>query len=638
MNDFLSTDSLVMALFNSLWQGFLVYIALHLLFYISRIHSAHVRYALGQVSLVLLFGWILMTYRAGLAPLAGDYGNMNPPFFTGTLEALPAIAEQGPMTALDWVQNNSLYVVYAWLFGVVIFMTRFFGSLFYVNRMNRQAYAVEDPLRLTLEKLRKGLNIKRKVVLKLSDQIAVPLTSRVFKPIILLPASLITSLSPRQIEVILLHELAHIKRYDYLINLLQHVVEMLFFFNPFVWLLSDLIRRERECCCDDMVVRSFHDKATYVKTLTHLEEARWKPPHSALAFTGGRKVLLDRVKRIMEGRPPAAGLRHGILLITVMALTGFTVYKFNLPSAGGKTVMGGDYTEQPAKTPTHITTGGIAGSKQAVAGIDHRVLARMTSPGDTIILDPTSSIEQDLVEKIKERFPTFYLQNKEEFEQVVLELHLASREEELQALLENQKNVQEERLKIFAQEHEEMQRLEQEMARQLSQQNLQKNVQIKKELAQRRYEELKAIEEELGRMKAQLQAQTKLVEQESLLKYQLRAMELELQAAQRMLELKLQEKRAQADHDRLTEHEKVKESLYNELALELIRDGYFTKKEKIKALSFPKDGDIIINGKKIKEKHKEKYRKIKNKYLKGDLVKVDDGTRKMKEKEKQRKQ
>ena len=115
-------------------------------------------------------------------------------------------------------------------------------------------------------------------------------------------------------------------------------------------------------------------------------------------------------------------------------------------------------------------------------------------------------------------------------------------------------------------------------------------------------------------------------------------MELELKAAQRMLELELQEKQAQADHDRLTEHEKVKESLYNELALELIRDGYFTKKEKIKALSFPKDGDIIINGKKIKEKHKEKYRKIKNKYLKGDLVKVDGGTGKIKEKEKQRKE
>ena len=641
MNDFLSIDSLVMALLNSLWQGFLIYMALHLLFYVSRIRSAQVKYTLGQVSLILLFAWIVVTYREGLGPMPDGVGNTGTPFFTGTLETLPAIIEQGPMTALDWIQKNSLYAAYAWFFGVAIFMTRFMGSLFYVNRINRQAYAAGDSPCFTLEKLRKGLNIKRKVSLKLSDQIEVPLVNRIFKPIILLPASLITSLSPRQIELILLHELAHIKRYDYVVNLLQHTLEVLLYFNPFVWLLSDLVRREREYCCDDMVVRSFHDKVTYVKTLAYLEEARLRPVHSALALTGGKKGLLDRVKRIMERRPPAAGLRHGVFLVMIMVLTSFTVYKFNLPTARVKTVPGVGQAEQQTKAPTagsNITTGGLAGYQQAVKRVNPGFLAAMTLAGDTVILDHANSTEQGLVKKIKERFPTFYLQNEEEFERMVLELHLAAKEEKLQVLFENQEKVKEERLKIVAQEHEEIQRLEREMARQLAQQNLQEDVQTEKEVTQRRYEEVRAIEEELSIMKARLQEQTEMFEQESLLKHQLRAMELELQAEQGILELKLQEKYAQANRDEFTQREKAKKSLYNALELELIRDGYFTKREKIKTLFFPKDGNIMINGKKIKEKHKEKYKEIKNNYLEGDIVKSSSGPVKTKKKEKRSKQ
>ena len=132
------------------------------------------------------------------------------------------------------------------------------------------------------------------------------------KPVVLLPASALAALSPQQLEAILAHELAHIRRHDYLVNLLQTLVETLLFYHPAVWWLSRRIRIERENCCDDLAVSLCGDPVAYANALADLESLRSETApthHIAMAATGG--ALLQRVRRLLgapsshSGRGPA---------------------------------------------------------------------------------------------------------------------------------------------------------------------------------------------------------------------------------------------------------------------------------------------------------------------------------------------
>jgi len=109
--------------------------------------------------------------------------------------------------------------------------------------------------------------VLKKVSLYFSEHVQIPLTIGYFKPIIIFPIALINNLDTEQVEAILMHELAHIKRHDYLLNILQCIMETILCFNPFVWLISKIIRQEREYCCDDMVMEEEYNNFTYSKAL-----------------------------------------------------------------------------------------------------------------------------------------------------------------------------------------------------------------------------------------------------------------------------------------------------------------------------------------------------------------------------------
>src|SRR5687768_2508429 len=118
------------------------------------------------------------------------------------------------------------------------------------------------------------------------------------RPVILLPASALTGLTTSQLELILAHELAHVRRFDYLVNLLQTIVETLLFYHPAVWWVSGRIRLEREHCCDDAAVAACGDVLSYARALTELEGLRGAMPALAMAATGGS--LTERVRRLVD--------------------------------------------------------------------------------------------------------------------------------------------------------------------------------------------------------------------------------------------------------------------------------------------------------------------------------------------------
>ena len=190
-------------------------------------------------------------------------------------------------------------VLFVWCFGATLFMLRMVGGWWYVSRLQAEATPLPNEWHKVLQYLAQQLKINSVVSLAQSTRIHAPIVIGFIKPVVLIPAGMISGLSTEQIETIFIHELAHIRRHDYLINLMQSFVEALFFFNPFVWMLSGTIRREREYCCDDTVLIKGNPLA-YAHALARLEEARLSKAMFALALAENKNQLLNRIKRIME--------------------------------------------------------------------------------------------------------------------------------------------------------------------------------------------------------------------------------------------------------------------------------------------------------------------------------------------------
>ena len=123
-------------------------------------------------------------------------------------------------------------------------------------------------------------------------------------------------------EAIILHEISHIKRNDYLVNLFVSLIETILFFNPFVVLLGKIIKKERENCCDDFVLQYQYDRHSYASALLVLEQSREQQFRLALTATSGRKQLLFRIKRIMEVKNSNDGLNYGQKLLALLLSTG----------------------------------------------------------------------------------------------------------------------------------------------------------------------------------------------------------------------------------------------------------------------------------------------------------------------------
>ncbi len=160
--------------------------------------------------------------------------------------------------------------------------------------------------------------VSRPVRLLKSTLVQVPSVIGVLRPVILLPVGAFTGLSPDQIEAILAHELAHIKRYDYLVNIVQSVIEILFFYHPAVWWVSHRIRVERENCCDDIAASVCGDPETYVRTLVVLEEARCPAPVLSVAANGGSLVL--RVQRLVSEERKGHGGSGWESVVTILVV------------------------------------------------------------------------------------------------------------------------------------------------------------------------------------------------------------------------------------------------------------------------------------------------------------------------------
>ncbi|MEQ1904781.1 MAG: M56 family metallopeptidase [Pirellulaceae bacterium] len=212
-----------------------------------------------------------------------------------TANPVPA---QSEVTWRETLSASFPYFVVLWCAGVLVLSLRLLGGLWRVRQWRRGGVAIESPeLIMLVTRLGKKLGLTRRFDLLESASAAVPAVIGWIKPAVIVPTSLLSGLTTAELESLLAHELAHIRRHDYLVNLLQTVIETLLFYHPAIWWLSGVVRCERENCCDDLAVEVCGNKLDFVRALARMEELRCGEPGLALSARGGS--LLGRVERLV---------------------------------------------------------------------------------------------------------------------------------------------------------------------------------------------------------------------------------------------------------------------------------------------------------------------------------------------------
>ena len=187
-----------------------------------------------------------------------------------------------------------------WLAGVCLLTLRAFAGWWRLDRLRRSAQiAVPATVQRGFEKVAQQLRLAHSVSLHISDEVFSPLAMGIWRAAVIIPVSAVASLPPDQLEAVLAHELAHIRRWDYIGNLLQTAIECLFFFHPAVWWMSRRTRDLREMCCDEVAARTCIDPGIYAEALLHLEERRADRLQPAVALHGNGGNLLNRIRRVM---------------------------------------------------------------------------------------------------------------------------------------------------------------------------------------------------------------------------------------------------------------------------------------------------------------------------------------------------
>ena len=286
------------ALLNSVWQMGLLWVMFLLLTACMRKMTAQMKHSLAVLLLGIGFCWFAIT-------LAGEYLTYSEhPFFVNISQA-----DAKPETLFGFygllsksIEVSLPYLSMLYLAGTIFLFFRFAAQYRYTNFIcSQNIHKPSASIRIYVQQIAERMGIKKEIHVWLSELVDTPMTIGFLKPVILMPIASVNGLSIQQVEAILLHELSHIRRNDYLVNLLITSVDILLFFNPFSKLFVRSIRKEREHSCDDLVMQFEYSAHAYASALLSIEQKRVMKLTLAMAATGkNNQLLLDRVKRILK--------------------------------------------------------------------------------------------------------------------------------------------------------------------------------------------------------------------------------------------------------------------------------------------------------------------------------------------------
>lgn len=238
---------------------------------------------------------------------------------------------------VDLCNRNANNIVLLWIVVVGIRSLQLIAGLNGLRRLRRTAdFSIAPAWAGFIAGLKRKAGVRQAIRLAESAAVKVPMVMGHFKPLILVPMGLMAALPVDELEAILLHEIAHIRRKDYLVNLLQRIAENIFFFNPAIWWLSSLIRTEREHCCDDITLTQVNSKKHYINALVSCQEYVLDAPAYAVALNGGKNNLLQRVKRMVSSRNASLNLMEKSLLSVCLVLSILLIVALSANPAKGK--------------------------------------------------------------------------------------------------------------------------------------------------------------------------------------------------------------------------------------------------------------------------------------------------------------
>lgn len=329
-------EALGWALVHALWQFSIIWLLAALLLRLTRAYTAKIRYGIAVASLFLCllsfagtFMWQLQQQPATAISMEEN---------ASKIETIPAITTHSTPTDIPVQSHSRFYnwkaqlkqafpiVVLLWMIGVLFFCIRFAANYQLLHFLKAEALPIKEMAwKLQLSKLKNQMGIQHAVQLLESAIVKAPLTFGHFKPIILVPIGLLNALPPEQVEALLLHELAHIRRNDFLVNLLVSLLEALCFFHPVIWWLSARLRESREECCDELVIARGIPPITYAESLlsitkpSKIQFVMNAKNHASHFSTRIRRLLVPEVKASLPR--PALSV---VLAIAVVALTAFS--------------------------------------------------------------------------------------------------------------------------------------------------------------------------------------------------------------------------------------------------------------------------------------------------------------------------
>ncbi len=317
------------ALVHSLWEGSLVCLATALILRGMRGSSSRARYLVAALGLLLFAG--LPLRRVASERLYPSTPKLTVHLEQGVpLQATPLVPAPIPIPALRTRMAGDLeralpWVVMAWGLGMLVFLLRLAGGWLWIQRLRwRKACLAPDFLQQQLLELCRRAGLKRAVTLLACEGLPGPSVVGFLRPAILVPTGWFLNLSPEYVEALLAHELAHVLRHDYLVNLMQSLLEVIFFYHPGLWWLSRAIRQEREMACDAFATRLIGNPLPLAEALTHLERRglgrrNFEP---SLAAHGGS--LMERIQQLLLPTPRTSStpVFGAVALLTLLLATG----------------------------------------------------------------------------------------------------------------------------------------------------------------------------------------------------------------------------------------------------------------------------------------------------------------------------
>lgn len=374
---------------SSLWQAALLWLIYQVVNSGGNKVSPALKHSVAVSFLFISFVWFGITFvqnynevaalKQSLSGIADTNITLTQALFNIT------VTEGYAGNRITTVINSFLpYLSAAYLIVLLILLVKLIRAYVYSIQLKTQGLiALDEQWLRFVNTYALSIGINRKVKVFLSEKIDVPATLDFFKPIILLPVATFNHLTIPQVESVLLHELAHIRRNDYLINIIASVIETILFFNPFVHLLTQSLKKEREHCCDDLVLRYKFDPHSYASALLSLEKMRIGIQPLAVAATGQSNQLLGRVKRIMNvkntnfnyGQKLTALMVTALILLSLAWLSPSSDQSINNPQIAARHIeqKAAEINTAPVPSSLSVTVNTVTEEKKTVqiAGNNH---------------------------------------------------------------------------------------------------------------------------------------------------------------------------------------------------------------------------------------------------------------------------